>query len=165
MPGIGHLGVGLAAKRIAPNVPLGALLVAAEATDLLWGALALTGIESVERSPWSHSLVTSAGLSALAALLAGRIYRDPRTGAAVGLVVLSHWALDFVVWKDTLPLLFEGSPKVGLGLYGSGGTQAVKPSLPVLAIELGLPLLGLAVYLQTRGVFGRRPASRREANP
>lgn len=151
MPAIGHLGIGLAAKRVVPKVPLGVLLVASDATDILWGILALTGIESLDQSPWSHSLATSAGLSAMAALLAGRIYRDRRVGMAVGLVVLSHWALDFVVWKDTLPLLFAGSPKVGLGLYGSGGSQAVKFSLPVAAIELGLPLLGLAVYLQAPG--------------
>ncbi|HEX9115151.1 MAG TPA: hypothetical protein VGA61_03725, partial [Anaerolineae bacterium] len=95
MPAIGHLGIGLAAKRVVPKVPLGVLLVASDATDILWGILALTGIESLDQSPWSHSLATSVGLSAMAALLAGRIYRDRRVGMAVGLVVLSHWALDF----------------------------------------------------------------------
>jgi hypothetical protein len=132
------------------------LLVASEVTDILWGVLALTGVETIERNTWSHSLTTSVGLSAIAALLAGRAYRDTRTGAVVGLVVLSHWVLDFVVWKNSLPLLFEGSPKVGLGLYGGSSAQGVQMSLPVMAIEFGLPILGLIVYLQTKGVFRRR---------
>ena len=165
MPGIGHIGIGLAAKRVAPEVPVGVLLAASEATDLLWGALALTGIEAVDRSPWSHSLFTSVTLSAAAALAAGLVYRNKRAAATVGLVAFSHWALDFVVWKDTLPLLFDGSPKVGLGLYGSGGTQAVKLGPAVLAIELGLPLVGAAIYMSARGAFGTNRRVRRGANP
>lgn len=161
MPGIGHLGVGLAAKRFAPKASLGALLVASEATDLLWGGLALAGIEGVRDGYWSHSLLTSAILSAAGALAGARAYRDACTGAVIGLVVLSHWALDYLVWKDSLPLLFEGSPKVGLGLYGAeAGKVMPRPSLPVLAIEVGLPVLGLACWLTAKGAPGKAPAQR-----
>ncbi len=159
MPGIGHLGVGLAAKSFVPKAPLGVLLVATEATDILWGLSTLTRRECLINA--THSLFTSAVLSLAGGLAGARVYRDPRTGAVIGLVILSHWALDFIVWEDTLPLLFEGSPKVGLGLYRAGpGGHQVKMSLPVVAMELGLPLLGLGVYLGTRGmcrVIGKRP--------
>ena len=155
MPGIGHFGVGLAAKSLAPKVPLGILLVASEAADMLWAVSALTRRESLITA--SHSLFTSAVMALSGGLAGARVYRDWRTGAVIGLVVLSHWALDFIVWKDTLPLLFEGSPKVGLGLYSAGpGSHEVKIGPAVLAMELGLPLLGFVVYLGSRECSGER---------
>src|SRR5512133_3873477 len=145
MPGIGHIGVGLAAKSVAPKVPLGVLLVATEATDLLWGLTALTSSEKLILL--SHSLFTSAILSSIGALVGARVYRDLRTGAVIGLVSLSPWGLDFIVWKETLPLLFGASRKVGLGIYGApAGSHEVKLGLPVVALELGLPIAGLLVY-------------------
>lgn len=62
-------------------------------------------------------------------------------------VVFSHWVLDFISHPmglgkplpPDLPLLFEGSPKVGLGLYNS-----VAAAVPV---ELGLFAAGIVVYL------------------
>lgn len=56
-------------------------------------------------------------------LVAVLISRDLRAGAVIGLLVLSHWVLDFVAWpmdfNRGLPLLFSGSPEVGLGLYST----------------------------------------------
>jgi len=80
----------------------------------------------------------------------------------IGLVVLSHWLLDLVShpipfssfswqrWQwsfghplpPDLPLLFAGSPKVGLGLYNM--ISAVEAT----ALELGMLLLGFAVYMR-----------------
>ena len=68
---IGHVAVGLAAKRLAPGTSLGLLVAAPLALDLLWPALVLAGCERVriERGntaftplaftyyPWSHSLL------------------------------------------------------------------------------------------------------------
>lgn len=45
MAGIGHIGVGLAVKPLAPKVPLGVLLVATEVLDILWAIFYLTGID------------------------------------------------------------------------------------------------------------------------
>jgi hypothetical protein len=43
-------------------------------------------------------------------------------------VVLSHWLLDCVAWKKTLPPACEGSSKVGLTLYGAeAGQHKIKP--------------------------------------
>jgi hypothetical protein len=98
--------------------------------------------------------------SVVAALLLARIYRDYRAGAIVGLVVFSHWVLDFIShpipfasfswhsWRwsyghplpSDLPLLFGGSRKLGLGLYNS--ISAVEAT----ALEFGMFILGAAVY-------------------
>jgi hypothetical protein len=98
--------------------------------------------------------------SLVAAFLAARIYRDHRAGVVVGLLVFSHWVLDFIShpipfssfsWRSwqwsfgnplppDLPLLFGGSPKVGLGLYNS--ISAVEAT----ALECGMFILGAVVY-------------------
>ena len=155
MAGIAHLGVGLAAKQFAPKAPVGVLLAASEAIDLLWGVFALTGLENMKYSPWSHGLFMSVVWSVLGGLLAARIYRDFRTGAVIGLVVFSHWLIDFISHPmfggpPDLFLLFGGSPKVGLGLY-----SAIAPGF-VVAIEFGLTLVGLLIYLRARGVIGNK---------
>ena len=170
---IGHFAVGLAAKPVAPKVPIFVLLVATVILDVLAIAFAFAGIEGVKTGiPWSHGLFMSVMWSVVAALLAARIYRDFRAGAVVGLLVLSHWVLDFVShpipfssfswhsWQwsfghplpPDLPLLFGGSPKVGLGLYNS--ISAVEAT----ALEVGLFILGGAVYATF--VFKKRKAGR-----
>ncbi len=75
---IGHLAVGLAAKKAAPGISLGTTFLACQLADLLWPVLVIGGIErvSVDHSataftplnfdlyPWSHSL----GMDAWASL-------------------------------------------------------------------------------------------------
>jgi hypothetical protein len=151
---IAHLGVGLAAKRIAPRASLGVLLLAGQTLDVLCGLLMVTGVEQMRVSPgitrmtpldlvyypWSHGLLMSLVWATLFALVGARLYRDRRTGLVLGLLVFSHWLLDWVSHRPDLPLLFDGSPKVGLGLWNSvAGTVAVE-----LAVFLG----GLALYLR-----------------
>jgi hypothetical protein len=48
---IGHIGLGLAAKKVAPAASLGVLLIAAEAADVLWGVFMVAGIEQMRSSP------------------------------------------------------------------------------------------------------------------
>lgn len=147
MAGIAHLGVGLAAKKVAPRAHLGVLLLASEALDLLWGVFALAGIDKMGSSPWSHGLLMSVVWSLMAAGIAWWMcHRSLRTSLVIGLVVFSHWVIDLITHPmfggpPDLPLLFDGSPKVGLGLYSS-----IAPGF-WLVIELGLLLLGLAIYL------------------
>jgi hypothetical protein len=47
----GHIAVGLAAKLVAPKVPLGALLLSATAIDTLAGVFAIAGIEKLRHNP------------------------------------------------------------------------------------------------------------------
>jgi hypothetical protein len=48
---IGHFGVGLAAKSVAPRVSLGALFLAAQLLDLLCATFLLLGVERVRIVP------------------------------------------------------------------------------------------------------------------
>ena len=48
---IGHFGVGLGAKKVAPQISLGTLFIAAQFVDLLWPLLLLLGWESVLVEP------------------------------------------------------------------------------------------------------------------
>jgi hypothetical protein len=156
--GIGHLGVGLAAKRVAPKASLGILLLAAEAIDLLFGVFWAIGVEHLPKpgfvpsNPWSHGLFMSVVWSLAAAALALLFYRDRRTSIVLGLVVFSHWVLDFISHPmmskvPDLPLFFAGSPRVGLGLYNS--------TAAIVACEFGLPILGFIIYLRARNQLAR----------
>ena len=48
---LGHYGVALAAKRVAPRSSLGSLILAAQWADLLWPILLITGVERVRVAP------------------------------------------------------------------------------------------------------------------
>ena len=159
--GPGHLGIAFAAKPAAPKIPLWVLLVASEALDLLCFGFTAVGVEKFGVShadiaegikilvpgsiPWSHGLFMSIAWSVVAATITYFVYHDRRASSIVGLVVLSHWLLDFIVHLPDLPLLFNGSPKVGLGLWGTG------PGLLVSGfLEIALLAGGIAFYLVTR---------------
>ncbi len=148
----GHLGIALAAKPLAPKNTLGVLLVAASAADILCGAFTAFGIEGIDANaavsiPLSHGLFMSIVLSFAAMALAFLISRNTKMSIVIGLLVLSHWILDFishpmgmgkVIPKD-LPLFFGDSPKVGLGLYNSAAAAIVT--------EFGLLAMGISIYL------------------
>ena len=90
--------MGLAAKPAVPKVPLGVLLLATWILDVLAIVFGFAGIERGGSTglPLSHGLFMSVTWSLVAAFLAARIYRDHRAGLVVGLLVFSHWVLDFV---------------------------------------------------------------------
>jgi hypothetical protein len=155
MAGLGHMGFGFAAKPLAPKVNVFVLLAASELPDLLWGIFYFTGIEGkgsdFNFSPWSHSLVMSVFWSLLAALIAARVYHDRRSGIVVGLLVFSHWITDFITHPmgaisggkplpPDLPLFFNGSHMVGLGLYNHSFTTAI-------VTDLALLIGGIAIFL------------------
>ena len=168
--GPGHLGIGFAAKSVTPEVPLWVLLVSSEALDLLsfgFGAIGIekfgvigtdlrNGLEFIEPGsvPWSHGLFMSVVWSVVFALIAYYIYRDRRASGIIGLVVFSHWVLDFIVHPPDLPLLFNGSPLLGLGLWTSG------PGLIISGLlELVLLIVGIEIY---RGYRKRTVVRERE---
>jgi hypothetical protein len=159
---IAHIGVGLASKRIAPRASLGVLLFACQALDILCGLFMVTGLERMKVSPgitkvnplefiyypWSHGIFMSLLWSALAALIAARFYRDRRTGLVVGTLVFSHWALDWISHAPDLPVLFGGSPLLGLGLWNH----------PTATLVAELAIFGGGLFLLVRTT---RPRSRR----
>ena len=155
MAGLGHLGLGFTAKSIAPKVHILVLLIAAELIDILWAIFYFTGIDrtrvGIGSSPWSHSLFMSVIWSVLAALIAVRIYHNRRSGIVIGLLVFSHWVIDFITHPmgaiiggiplpPDLPLFFNGSSKVGLGLYNHSFTIAI-------VTDIGMLLIGIVIYV------------------
>lgn len=159
--GPGHFGIALAAKPLAPKAPLWALLVASEALDLLCFGFVALGIEKIAVSTtdlgqgiqiitpgsvtWSHGLFTSLVWSVVFGLIALFLIRDRRSGVILGLVIFSHWILDFIVHLPDLPVFFAGSPMLGLGLWGSGPGLIVSGILEVILLGGGM-----AIYLTWR---------------
>ena len=48
---IAHFGIGFGAKKFAPAVSLGALLIASQFLDLLWPSLLVLDLEHVKLTP------------------------------------------------------------------------------------------------------------------
>jgi hypothetical protein len=162
---LGHFGVALAAKKLAPKTSLGTLLLAAQFADLLWPIFLVLGWETVQIDPGntrvtplnfasypiSHSLLTQIGFG----IGIGLIYyalRMKNSGAARAAIVLalcvpSHWILDWVMHRADLPLAPWSKSFHGLGLWNS---------LPFsLVLEFGFYGAGIAIYLrQTKAKEG-----------
>jgi len=151
---LGHYGLALGAKRLTPRTSLGTSVLAAQFLDELWPIFLVAGIEQVEVKPglmaanpldfvyypFSHSLAAAVVWSVL---LGGVYYasrRDRRSATIVGLLVLSHWILDFPMHAPDLPL-WPGSPmRVGLGAWRS---------IPLtIVLELAVFVPGLVMYLR-----------------
>lgn len=160
---IGHFAVGFGAKKVAPEVSLGTWFLACQLADLVWPVLVLLGIERVVIQPgitvvtpldfayypFSHSLIAMAGLG-VALALTYRFVQQGRLRASLALfaVVLSHWLLDVLSHRPDMPILLDGGPHLGLGLWGSLGAT--------LVVELGLLAGGLALYLRSTEAKSRK---------
>jgi hypothetical protein len=147
---IGHFGVGFAAKRAAPQVSLGTLILAAELVDFLFPLFTLLGLEALRvdpgntrvapfdffRYPFTHSLATGIGWAVVLALGYFALRRNGRGASIVGLAVVSHWVLDWISHRPDMPL-WPGGPKVGLGLWNSvAGTVVVEGAIFFLGVAL-----------------------------
>lgn len=149
---VGHLAVGLAAKKAEPRVSLGTYVFAAMLPDLLLLLLWMAGVEHVEIVPgvgaaeyyraidigWSHSLISGIALAALAALTTIALRRGNRAAALIGIAVASHWVLDAISHLPDMPLVPQGDFRAGLGLW---------TSLPwTLVVEGSVWLAAIGVY-------------------
>jgi hypothetical protein len=159
---LGHWGVGLGAKRAAPELSLGTLFLAAQWVDLAWPTLLLAGIETVRIVPGatrvtplefaSYPVTHSLSMGILWAVALGGIVflarRTLRGAVVVALAVVSHWFLDLVVHAPDLPLVPSGGPRLGLGLWSS---------LPAtLVVEAALLGGGALVYTRATRPLDRR---------
>lgn len=153
---LSHFAVGLAAKRAAPTVSLGTLILACQLADIVWPNFVLLGMEHLAIAPgitavtpldfisypYSHSLVALA----LWGVLTAMIYFLLRSRSAtfvtlvvIASVVFSHWVLDYISHRPDMPLAPGDGPKFGLELWRS---------IPAtLAVEFTMLAAGLRVYL------------------
>lgn len=141
----GHFALAFAAKSAAHKIPLGYLLVASEILDLFAYTFMAVGIEHLTPKPafpWSHGLFMSVVWSSAAGGITYFFSRNPKTSLILGLVVFSHWIMDFISHAPDLPLLFNGSPLVGLGLENS--------IIVGILMEFGLLAAGLTIYFTTK---------------
>jgi hypothetical protein len=129
------------------------MVLAAAFLDVVWPVLVLLGIERFRivpgftpnnpfdftYYPWSHSLLMTVAWSVLVAFVYFAAKGD-RTGAVwVGIVVASHWVLDFVSHVPDMPLYPGGGEKLGLGLWRS---------IPAtFAVEGLMFAAGIAIYV------------------
>lgn len=163
---IGHFGVGLGAKKAAPQLSLGTLFLAVQLLDLLWPTFLLLGWEHVKIQPGisnmvplnftdypiSHSLLMACVWGALFGFIYFLMKRESQGALVLALCVVSHWVLDWLVHIPDLPLYPGGSIVVGLGLWNF--------KLLSITIEGLIFITGLALYLQTTtsknkiGTFG-----------
>lgn len=149
---IGHFAVGFGAKKLAPRVSLGTLILAVEFVDFLFPLFVLLSLEALRvdpgntkvvpfdffRYPFTHSLATGIGWGLLLGLAYFALRRNGRGATVVGLAVVSHWVLDWITHRPDMPL-WPGGPKVGLGLWNSvAGTVAVEGAMFVLGVALYL---------------------------
>lgn len=150
---IGHYALGFAAKRAAPRTSLGNLFIAPTLADLLWPVFLLLGWERahvvagpnpfltlwLDDYPYSHSLFALL----VWGTLFGYLYRaktgDKRAALVIGVLVVSHWVLDFVTHRPDIPL-YPGGAKLGLGLWNS--------PVATVIVETVMLLAGVVIYLR-----------------
>ncbi|HEY4949543.1 MAG TPA: hypothetical protein VIH88_04340 [Candidatus Acidoferrales bacterium] len=151
---LGHFGVALAAKKVAPRASLGVLVLAAQFADLLWPIFLLLGWEQVRIAPgitrvtpldfisypYSHSLVAQLLWGVALGAVYFAIRRDGRGAVVAGMCVATHWVLDFAAHRPDMPMV-PGGERYGLGMWNS---------LPLtLFVEFAIYGAGIAIYLKT----------------
>jgi hypothetical protein len=160
---IGHFGVGLAAKKASPEIPLPILFIACQLLDFIWPILTVTGLESaaIHHSlptfngldllsvPYSHSLGMSVIWSVVFGSVVWAVRRSWRAAWITAAVVFSHWILDYVTHIPDLPLWF-GPEKVGLGLW--------KSVMATFVIESAIFAAGIYLYVQAKGRLQKKQA-------
>jgi hypothetical protein len=139
---INHAAAALAVKRRYPTAPLVWLLISVQLSEFLWVAFNYLRVEHTTTAdvvryvgdihlsdiPWSHSIASGAGVALVAGLALAWGLRRPALGAAVGIGIASHVALDLLVHARDIQLA-PGipDPKLGSGLY---------PGAPLVAFAL-----------------------------
>jgi hypothetical protein len=158
---IGHFAPAFIAAAVGPRSPkLGTLFVAAQLVDWAFFTLALVGVERMRidpsasvmvpfdlyHMPFTHSLAGTLVFAAIFAAIVTFWQRNAVGGLLAGLVVLSHWLLDWLVHVPDLTIAGQ-PPRYGLGLW----------DYPWIAMPLELALIGGAFvfyFRRTRGPAG-----------
>lgn len=159
---IGHFGVGLGAKKIAPKPSLGTLFFASQFIDLLWPLLLLLGIEKVLVEPgntaftplnfiyypFSHGFLSVVIWGILFALGYYLIKKNLKVSLLLGFLVISHWLLDLLTHKPDLPLIPGNEMKAGFGLWNS--------VLFTILVEGAIFAAGIYFYLKATKALNKK---------
>lgn len=158
---IGHFAPAFVASAMGPRAPaLGTTFLAAQLVDWAFFGLAIAGIEKLRiepgatvmvpfdlyHMPYTHSLLGSGAFALGFALIVLIVSRNALAALLSGLVVLSHWLLDWIAHRPDLTLM-GSEPYFGLGLW----------NYPMIAmpLEIGLVLGAMLFYVRrTRGPAG-----------
>lgn len=155
MPAIAHVGVGFAAKKIAPDISVIYLIIAAELIEIVFFVFVAAGIENMPLtdkapfSPYSHSVILGIIWSVVAGLITFLISKNKKTSIIIGLLVLSHTILDIIASPKLafyptdakMPIFFNDSLSVGLGLW--------KYKTVAFIGEFGILIVGFIIYILT----------------
>ena len=149
---IGHGAPALVAAAHPKAPKLGTLFVAGQLVDFGFFTLMMLGVEKMRidpsasvmnpmdlyHMPYTHSLLGNALWAAAFAAIIWAVTKN-RTGAIIGgLVVLSHWFVDWLVHVPDLTL-YGAPPKLGLGLWNH-------PEI-AMPLELGITFAALIFYI------------------
>ena len=153
---VGHYAASLALKGYEKKVALGLLFLAVQFVDILFFPFVLLGVEQMNLvenftqsthfelvyMPYTHSLLGFIFWSGLAySVFRWVVVKDRSVALVVALAVFSHWVLDVLVHTPDLPLSGDDTPKLGLSLWNN--------AIATYALEMGLLLLGLWIYLRS----------------
>ncbi len=155
MPALAHIGVGFAAKKVAPKVSVGYLILAAEFVEIIFMVFWLTGIECPPTdaakgfSPYSHSLVMGILWSLVAGGFTLLITKKRRLSIIIAALVFSHTLLDIIASPKTafypndtgMPVFLNTQVTIGLGLW--------KNKIVGLIGEYGILAAGILIYVMT----------------
>jgi hypothetical protein len=167
----GHFGLAAGIKKIAPRLPLWSLLLATFFLDVVFIFFAAGGLEKINpvdpanpnayggsliQAYYTHSLVGALLISAIAGLLAGRLW-GKRGGYVIAGVVFSHWILDLILHRPDLPILpgnFGNLPLLGFGLWQYPTASAI--------VELALVIGGSWFYYRAAVQVAEAGADQKE---
>jgi hypothetical protein len=160
MPLLAHFGIGLASKRIVPNLPLWFLLIDALFLDIM-------SIFFINKIWMTHGLIMAliwTAVMMVSTFIILKIIQNKRikqnkpilnikiapTSIIAGFIVFSHWILDFIGWPMTVvnptqtgvPIFFDLSTTFGLGVYTTW--------FGAIGMDLGVFMIGLIIYFRTK---------------
>ena len=138
----GHIGVAFGVRALRPDVPLGWLLAASVAPDVLDGIESLSHVWGPD-GLYSHSLPV---IAALIIVLSGAALLNLGTRLAavlVGAMVLAHLLPDYITGQK---ILWANGPVIGLNLY----------RWPFLDFALEVPVIVLGWWMLRRAAADAR---------
>jgi hypothetical protein len=148
---LGHFALAAATKPAAPEVPVGVLMAASQAMDIVFIPLVAMGLESIDmgggygqatiNAAYTHSIVGALVIAAVVFAIGKAVWKSQRAAWTLALLSASHWPLDLIVHRPDMPVLPGNAgnlPLLGLGLWNYPWVS--------LAIEIVMAIIGLAIY-------------------